>query len=338
LETDLRREFDVDEEKLRSRIAMLAQLTGVFALITYGAGFLILSLHHASFGISQFNLLRPKIISAGVLFFVLAALAAIETTQAFSFQLGIDKLPETHNIPVPPRRDVRWVYSLAFLLIALVVSALLLRQYLGDSPLGDALYPWTLGALLPSAAAFATIPFVLMRKRQWELTACVVVVILSVLWMAFCIYRTRDTTFSVLVGWFLLCSYDFYLVRGALKDIRQLPHVNWVQALTLAMGTLVFFGIQVYPRIRSGFGGGSPSQATVQFVDKSPFDATGKARVWFIDETDFGFYVIRSKEAKKAIFLPRNTIAAVYFGEDQEQPKGEQSKKETTQDARHPKP
>ena len=328
----------MDEEKLRSRIPVLAQLTGVFAVVTYGAGFLILSLHHASFGISQFNLLRPKIISAGVLFFVLAALAAIETTQAFVFHLGIDKLPETHNASVPPRRDVRWVYSLALLLSALIISALLLRQFLGDSPPGDALYSWALGGVVPSAAAFAVIPFVIIRNRKWELAACVVVVVLSAVWMAYCIYRTRDTTFSILVVWFLLCSYDFYLVRGALKDIRQLPNVNWVQALTLGMGTVVFFGVQVYPRIRSGFGGGSPSQATVQFVDKSPFDATGKARVWFIDETDFGFYVIRSKEGKKAIFLPRNTIAAIYFGEDQEQPKGGQPKKEPTQDVPHPNP
>ncbi len=328
----------MDEEKLRSRIPVLAQLTGILAVVTYGAGFLVLSLHHASFGISQFNLLRPKIISAGVLFFVLAALAAIETAQAFSFQLGIDKLPETHNISVPPRRDVRWVYSLALLLSALVISALLLRQFLGDSPPGDALYSWALGAVVPSAAAFAAIPFVIMRKRKWELAACVVVVVLSVVWMAYCIYRTRDTTFSILVGWFLLCSYNFYLVRGALKDIRQLSNVNWIQVLTLGMGTVVFFGDQVYPRIRPGFGGGSPSEATVQFVDKSPFDATGKARVWFIDETDFGFYVIRSKEAKKAIFLPRNTIAAIYFGEEPEQPKGGQPKKEPAQNSPSAKP
>ncbi len=328
----------MDEGKLRSRIAVLAQLTGILAVVTYGAGFLALSLHHASFGISQFNLLRPKIISAGVLFFVLAALAAIETTQAFGFHLDGDKLPGTDNISVPTRRHVRWIYSLAFLLIALVASALLLRQFLGDSPPGDALYSWAFGAVFPSAAAVAAIPLLFMRKRKGELAACVVVVVLSVLWMVYCIYRTRDTTFSVLVGWFLLCSYDFYVVRGALKDIRQLSNVNWVQAATLAMGTAVFFGVQVYPRIRSGFGGGSPSQATVQFVDKSPFDGTGEARVWFIDETDFGFYVIRSKEAKKAIFLPRNTIAAIYFGEEPVQPKGEQPKKEPTQNAPSAKP
>lgn len=321
----------MDEEKLRSRIAVLVQLTGILAVVTYGVGFLALSLHHASFGISQFNLLRPKIIFAGVLFFVLATLAAIETTRAFNFHLGGDELLETDKISVPTRRHVRWIYSLAFLLIALVVSALLLRQFLGDSPPGDGLYTWALGAVVPSAAAVAAIPLLFMRKRKGELAACVVVLVLSVVWMVYCIYRTRDTTFSVLVGWFLLCSYDFYLVRGALKDIRQLLNLNWLQAITLAMGTAVFFGVQVYPRIRSGFGGGSPSPATVQFVDKSPFDATGKARVWFIDETDVGFYVIRSKDARKAIFLPRNSVAAVYFGEEPEQPKGEQPKKEPTQ-------
>jgi hypothetical protein len=61
----------------------------------------------------------------------------------------------------------------------------------------------------------------------------------------------------------------------------------------------------------------------LQFVDKAPFDGAAKSRVWLIDETDVGFYVIRSKDAKKAIFLPRNTIATVYFGEEPEQLKVE---------------
>ncbi len=44
-------------------------------------------------------------------------------------------------------------------------------------------------------------------------------------------------------------------------------------------------------------------------------DNVSKAKVWVIDETDVGFYVIRTKAEKKAIFVPRGFIKTIYFGE-----------------------
>ncbi len=54
----------------------------VAALAIYVIGFLILSLHHAYFGIPQVSLLRGRIISTGLLFCVLAAIPVIETVRA----------------------------------------------------------------------------------------------------------------------------------------------------------------------------------------------------------------------------------------------------------------
>jgi hypothetical protein len=302
---------------------VLAQATGVFAVFVYAGGFLALSLHHASYGISQFNLLRPKIISAGVLFFVFAALPAIETMQIFGFHTANTKKLESDNAPAPAKSYVRWINLLGFLLIALVGSSLVVRPFLTDLPFEGSLYSWAFAAIVPPAAILAAIPLFLMQKRKWELPVCIVLFAMIVVWMAFCVYRTRDITFIVLVGWFLFCSYISYQAYGAINEPQKLQSVNWVQAVTLTMSTAIFFGVQVYPRIPSGFGGGTPTQVTLQFVDKAPFDGAAKSGVWLIDETDVGFYVIRSKDAKKAIFLPRNTIATVYFGEEPEQLKVE---------------
>jgi hypothetical protein len=321
----------MEEEKLRGRVQVLAQLTGVMAVAIYGGGFLAISLHHASFGISQFNLLRPKIISAGVLFFVFAALPVIESIQIFGFPTPEVTKSATDASAIAAKSKTFWTDQLGLLLIALIGSSLILRQFLTDLPPTDSFLAWSIAAVAPSAALLAALPFLFIKKRRGEIAVRTAVFVLIVVWMIFCIYRTRDNTFTVLIGWFLLCSYIFYRIRGALKEDRKLRKVNWVQAVTLAMGTAAFFGVQVYPRIPSGFGGGYPTQATLQFAEKSPVDGAAKSRVWFIDETELGFYVIKSKEAKKAIFLPRNVVSVIYFGEEPEQSKVEPPQKEPTQ-------
>jgi hypothetical protein len=311
----------------------LAQLAGVLVVFIYAGGFLALSLHHASFGISQFNLLRPKILSAGVLFLVFATLPVIETMQIIGSRVALVKASGTEVSALQPDSHLHWTTLLEILLIVFVGSSMVLRPFLSDPSFSNPFYRWSLAAVIPSSAIWPATLILLRRSRRWQLASQYVLLFLSIPWMAFCIYRTRDATSAVLIGWFIFCSYIFYLLRGAFRDVAGLSNINWTQAVTMAMATGIFFGVQVYPRIPAGFGGGSPTQATLQFVDKSPFDGTLKSRVWFIDENDLGFYVIRSKDAKKAIFLPRNTIAAIYFGEELEESRVDPSKKGPAQDA-----
>jgi hypothetical protein len=62
--------------------------------------------------------------------------------------------------------------------------------------------------------------------------------------------------------------------------------------------------------------GGAPIPVTFQFADKQPPVGTdSKMKAWIIDETDAGFYFLQSKDSKKAIFIPRNAVTAVYYGE-----------------------
>jgi len=35
--------------------------------------------------------------------------------------------------------------------------------------------------------------------------------------------------------------------------------------------------------------------------------------VWLLDEGESGFYVLQAPEDKKGIFLPRSSVAAIYF-------------------------
>ena len=56
---------------------MAARLGAILLVVVYGTGFLIVSLHHSAYGIAQFNLLKPRIFAAGVLFLFLTSIPVV---------------------------------------------------------------------------------------------------------------------------------------------------------------------------------------------------------------------------------------------------------------------
>lgn len=75
----------MDEQKRETRLKVLAQIAGICLVGVYVAGFLVVSTYHVRFGIPGFNFLRPKIIAAGVLFFILFALPLWELANLYNW-------------------------------------------------------------------------------------------------------------------------------------------------------------------------------------------------------------------------------------------------------------
>ena len=65
------------EFRFRSVLETVSKAGAVLLAIIYAAGFLIVILHHAQYGIAEFNPLKPKIFSAGILFGLLFAAPAV---------------------------------------------------------------------------------------------------------------------------------------------------------------------------------------------------------------------------------------------------------------------
>ena len=74
----------VDQTGLSGRIDLLARGGAILAVLVYGAGFTIVSFHEARFGISAFEVFKPKIFAAGFTFMVLATLATLAAGRAFN--------------------------------------------------------------------------------------------------------------------------------------------------------------------------------------------------------------------------------------------------------------
>jgi hypothetical protein len=65
------------EDSLRNRLQLAASAIAITGVAMYGIGFLVLTIHHASFGIPLIGFLRPKIIAAGTLFSALAVIPVV---------------------------------------------------------------------------------------------------------------------------------------------------------------------------------------------------------------------------------------------------------------------
>src|ERR1700720_4864392 len=101
------------EEFFKTRIQLAASVIAIIGVVLYGIGFLVLTIHHASFGIPLIGFLRPRIISAGILF---CAFVAIPVA-GLLFIMKRTKWPET-------KKDFRDYLSVCvdFLLEALAIS------------------------------------------------------------------------------------------------------------------------------------------------------------------------------------------------------------------------
>jgi len=291
------------EEFLRTRIQLAASAIAVIGVVVYGIGFLVLTIHHASFGIPLIGFLRPRIISAGILFCAFAA----TPVAAWLFAM---KRNQTET-----KKDLRDYLSVCvdFLLEALVISIVTLRFVFVGLPEQSLrhYYGWATAAVFVSSAIWA-----LPWWNQWGKIPHLVRFVGIYTWVAFCLYKAYDKTLALLVGWFLICAYMTYTARDALRNPNAVPIRGWIQDAMAGFGTVGFFALLLYPALPSAFLGGVPVPITFQFADKSmPIANSPQLKGWLLDETDDGFYFIQDKNAKKSVFIPRSDVIAVYYGE-----------------------
>jgi hypothetical protein len=84
-------------------------------------------------------------------------------------------------------------------------------------------------ALAGVALASALLAF--PEMRPWPLILNIVRTGFAIAWLAFCVYRTMDVTFWILVGWMLWCAVATLRTHGSLTSVEKLYAVSLVQAV-----------------------------------------------------------------------------------------------------------
>jgi hypothetical protein len=302
----------MDQEKLKSQVQVLAQFAALLALVFYVAGFLVVSIRNAWFGIVQFGLLRARILSSGVLFAVFFAAAIIPAARVFGL-FGYeewDLLRLTDKVTAGRRLVFRWVNFF----ITAVGFCLVMRVFLKDH------LHWTVASwlLLASTMLAAWIGRQQFHKRPKVSASLGLVAIFVVLLL---VHRFGDFGLWGLLSWFTWIALMAQFINPPVRDPSKVRHLHWEIWVGGSMGTIALFAVFLYPQIWPAIGGGVPVPVIMQFADKSPVDGSNRSPVWLIDETDLGFYVLTAEHQGKAVFLPRNLVSAVYFGETPAAPK-----------------
>jgi hypothetical protein len=75
--------------------------------------------------------------------------------------------------------------------------------------------------------------------------------------------------------------------------------------------SLLFF---YYPHIKAPWGRGTPVNITIYFTKDSAMKPSQAVSAQLVDESDGGLYIVGPNETK-AIFVPRNVVALVYFSD-----------------------
>lgn len=282
-------------------------VVGAFA--TYIFGFLIVSVHNASYGFNENNPLKPKIAAAGLLFLVFLVVPIYASFRVFRYET-----------PKDPRRRIAKVsiaaltYSVASFGFALAVIPLFIHTNLGVEPYKGWRSPSfetaiTSCLLILSAMAFV---YVLNLERTRPTRAAVLSGSLVAAIVAIEIFASYRSTVGVAALWFLALGIVSAALGPKVFEAHARKEFDWSGLLIPLVGALAIFPSDVYPKIKSSWGGGSPVPVVVYFSKDSRILPEQQMNAELVDESDAGIFVVRSNDSK-ALFIPRSAVAAVYF-------------------------
>ncbi len=283
----------------RSRLEHATRIGAILAVAAYGIGFLVISAYDNRFGIVEFDIVRSRLLVAGIWCMAYLSLLLLLTVGLPS---GLALIPHADwpsklfdlsftctftpfiTLPLMARRD-HWMPNLPNLIFITVIFVV-------------------------GIAAKVTS---LMARRPWlrgtVLLLCFAVIVIEDLRLSSGAVRAESM-------WILGVGFLVYLAPASLEEMREKPgYYAQVWAIPAIVAVSAFGGV-VYPSISSRFGGGSPSPVTVCFGQVSQASSTRAVKAGMVDEADRGFYVLIPESSKEATFIPRALVTAVYFGRD----------------------
>jgi hypothetical protein len=280
----------------------LSKAVAAIVIALYASGFLIISISHSKYGFVGTNPFRPRILAAGAWFFLLTA---IPVSIALRYRTE------------PWSRIARNAF---FLWVGLYSLSLPLGNLLFEFPPNPNYLPpgkWSWAVVILGMAAVILLQ-VLVRKKtvpQWIvaiLSVCLTLYLVSFAVRSF--FTDHHFDLSTLALWFFATTLAVKLEFEVRTDRNLAEDGEWSKPLVLLFGLLLIFSRELYPHLKTSWGGGTPADVTVYFTKDSLLNPNKAVQAQLIEESDEGFYIVGPKESK-AIFVPRGSVAIIYFSD-----------------------
>jgi hypothetical protein len=302
---------EIDSRSAVSTVERLSKASALLLASIYGLGFLVVSLDEARYGILQLNLLKSRILAAGALFALLLAVPILAVRR-------VDR-----RSPIPKDSEHGWLkwsfdmnryFNMCIILAAASTALMMGAEWPAHPSNLSTLQIATLVAVM-AVSGWITIAFRRNYKTHpgrsallaWFDFALANVVVLYVL-RGFNDYR-------MLVYWFFLVGLYAAWLDDRFRDARKRQRLYVELLLLLAVTLASAYAIWVYPRLTPSLGGGRPVPVTVYLTQKvAPLPGL-EEHLFLVDENDSGFYFMSNLSERQAVFVPRNDVASLVYGE-----------------------
>jgi hypothetical protein len=116
-----------------------------------------------------------------------------------------------------------------------------------------------------------------------------------------------------LVYWLFFVGLYAAWLDDRLRDSKKRERL-YVELLLIYLLVLVTsYARFMYPNLNPSIGGGRLPIVTVYLTQKvSPFDQLQES-VYLVDENESGFYFVQNPTDRRAVFVPRSSVASLQF-------------------------
>ena len=128
--------------------------------------------------------------------------------------------------------------------------------------------------------------------------------------------------------WFYACALGARWVSRLRLQPEKLKATEWERFIGIPLGLVLLFATSVYGQAEFRFGGGAPVPVALRLsTENTILFGSETVQAWLIEQTDHGYYLLRSREKRDATFIPRSSVRAIVFNEASRDKQTEQSTK-----------
>ena len=308
--------FNIDSSQL-GMLEPITKAVTIGAIVSYAVGFLVIEINEGMLGFLDASLLRPRAMIVGAVALLLIALP-------ISFTRGSYIRPPEKEKESKGHAFARLSLSIVDYLCACGM-AWFLASFVFVGSFADTMISVENGKVVRHTIQFfgwfvcilvitinGVLAFPTDRRKYWKaprLWSLYSVFMLALIVFAICaMWRTGSATYFV---WSLLTPILFHAYasdwrRGVIHSLKLTPVLFW------SLTVLSVYSANLFPRIKSNWGGGKPIPALLTVASSSGSKGGEELLVDLVEATDSGYYVILAGQ-KNVVYFPKASAQLIEF-------------------------